>query len=291
MPRVSRPLRLDDRSVLTLAFITPATVFIGLMLVATVGLLIALSLQLGNAAVPGFPLSLGSWSYVLSSNFFWVVVQRTLKIAALTALFSILIAYPTAWALSKVRTAVLIPAMIVLFSPILFSVVVRAYGWVLLLLPNSPLGSVFSGPLLYTDGAVVLTLVHAVLPFAVLPILVSVRGIPPQCYEAASDLGASGVRQVVTIFLPLTAPGAIAAAQLTFTLSLSSYVIPTLMGGGRTPVLATDIFTNLELTRWPVAAVEAIFLVGLAMTGVGLLSFVGRMVDWRPSGTAGKAKT
>lgn len=268
--------------------VLPGSVFLITMLLAILAILAAISLREGQAVSPGLPLSLNTWAEVLRSPYTWTILFRSLRIATITAVLALAIAYPTAWVLSRLKPRGFVIAMALILSPMLFSVVVRGYGWILLLLPNGPIAAISPVPVIYTETAVIITLLHAVLPFAVLPLFSAVRAIPAQFFDAASDLGASGLRQFLTIFLPLTAPGAIAALQLVFTLSLSSYVVPRLMGGGRTPVLASDIYANLDLVRWPVSAVEAIILIATALAGVSVLSLVGAALDWRRRGVPAK---
>lgn len=264
--------------------VLPGSIFLITMLLAVLAILAAISLREGQAVTPGLPLTLNTWAEVFRSPYTWTILLRSLRIATITAILALAMAYPTAWMLSRLKPRAFVVAMALILSPMLFSVVVRGYGWILLLLPNGPIAAISPAPVIYTEAAVIITLLHAVLPFAVLPVFSAVRAIPRQYFEAASDLGASRLHQFVSIFLPLTAPGAIAALQLVFTLSLSSYVVPRLMGGGRTPVLASDIYANLDLLRWPVSAVEAIILIATALAGVSLLSLLGAALDWRRKG-------
>jgi putrescine transport system permease protein len=128
--------------------------------------------------------------------------------------------------------------------------VLRAFGWI-----DAPL------PLLYSDPAMFLGMVHAYLPFAVLPLYASLSRLDPLLEDAAADLGARSWVVFLTVTLPLAAPGALAAFLLVFIPAAGEYVIPELLGPpdallvGR--VLWQEFFQNRD---WPVAAALAVAL-------------------------------
>lgn len=261
--------------------VTPAALLVVTFLVAVLALLLGLSLQQERATSISSALTLETWRKVFTDPYVASLWQRSVRIAFVTALVALVIAWPVAWALTRLSGWLRIVGFTLIAAPMLFSVVVRGYGWVLLLLPNGAIARTLPFPVLYTEIAVILTLVHAVLPFAVLPLYSVLRAIPARYVDAARDLGASRARVLLTILMPLSAPGSIAAMQIVFTLSISSYVIPRFMGGGRTPVLASDIYGNLEAVRWPIGAAEAILLIVTALVVVGSLSLAAQKLDWR----------
>ena len=209
--------------------------------------------------------------------FFARVILTQVRLAVVTTSICLLLGYPTAYAVTKIRRpAWVIVAYILIFSPLLTSSVVRAYGWLIILargggvnwglqtigLVESPVRLVFN----FTG--VVIGLVHFLLPFTVFPIISVLLRMDPALKEASSDLGATRLRTFRCVTWPLSFPGVYAAAQLTFVLSMNAFVTPQLLGGGRVLVLPTLIYNNITDLQWPLAAVEALTLIVLVWSTV-----------------------
>lgn len=220
---------------------------------------------------PGFDI----WRRFLTDPFSWQVIGTTLWLAVRVTVICVVIAYPVAFALQRLRSPVLRGiALTILFTPLLMSVIVRTYGWIVLLsnqgLVNALLGEFGLGPyrLMHNDLGVVLAMVHVMLPFAVLPVLSSISQLPANGVEAARDLGARPLDVFTRVTFPLTLPGAIAAAEIVFALSASAFVTPSIMGGGRVLTLSRLIYDNIGSLDWGLAAVEGVTLLVLT---VGIL--------------------
>lgn len=224
--------------------------------------------------------SLASWQAFFTDPFYWQILWRTTQLGFTVTVISLLIGYPVAYALTRLRQPKLLVAVyLVIFSPLLVSVVVRSYGWLLLLgqegLVNKLLAGLpfVEGPqrLVHNNLGVIIALVHILLPFAIFPMVSVLTQLPPNLKEAAQDLGASRLQTFQRVVLPLSLPGIIAAGQIVFVLSISALVTPILLGGGRVLVLSRLIFQNIAELNWPMAAVQAFVL--LAMALLILLSF------------------
>jgi putative spermidine/putrescine transport system permease protein len=166
--------------------------------------------------------------------------------------------------------------MILIVAPLLVSVVARTYGWLLVLGERGLLNSIFmhagmiSQPFkfLYNDAAVVLGLAHVLTPFAVLSIHASLARIDWEIVEAALVAGASYGRILFQILVPLSYPGLAVASTLVFSLAMSAYVTPALMGGNQS-MLATLIAQKyLVAFDWNFGAALAVLLLVAAMLGV-----------------------
>jgi putative spermidine/putrescine transport system permease protein len=224
-----------------------------------------------------------TWRSFLTSGYHWKIVRDTVELGLLTTVVTALVGYPTAYALHRIRRpAWRYVGLFVIFAPLLTSVVARTYGWELLLgdngVVNATLGFFGLGPveILYRRGAVVLALVHILLPFMVFPITSSLGQVDPALGEAAGDLGAGAVRRFAKVTLPLTLPGLIAGAELVFALSISSFATPSLLGGGRVNVLATDIYNDVNNVDWPMAAVSSYALLALAAVALAVFGWLQR---------------
>ena len=227
--------------------------------------------------------TVATWRTFLTGGYHWHVVAETVEVGVLATVITALVGYPTALVLSRVkRPGWRYAGLFIVFAPLLTSVISRTYGWELILgdagVLNWLLGAVGLGPapILYTQTSVVVALVHILLPFMVFPVLSSLGQVDGALGEAAADLGAGAWRRFRTVTLPLTLPGLIAGAELVFALSISSFATPSLLGGGRVQVLATDIYDDVQNVDWPLAAVSAYVLLALAAVALVLFAALQR---------------
>jgi putative spermidine/putrescine transport system permease protein len=204
------------------------------------------------------------------------------RLSLTVTILALLIGYPVAYALhTRVRSAGARAVIaLLLFSPLLVSVVVRTYGWFILLasqgLVNSTLRAVglITEPLslLFNSRGVVISLTHILLPFAIFPIYSVLGRLDLSLKEAAQDLGAGWWETFQRITLPLTMPGVVAGTLICFTLALSAFVTPRLLGGGRVQVLPLMVYNNTVEINWPTGAVSGLTLLLLSMAAVWALN-------------------
>ncbi|MDQ7908482.1 ABC transporter permease [Phytohabitans sp. ZYX-F-186] len=216
----------------------------------------------------------------------WRVLGDTVLLGVVCALVTVVIAYPMALALHRLRSGALRAlALFLIFSPLLTSVVVRAYGWNVLLgdggVINQTLREIglIDSPLriMYEFPAVVIAMVHVLLPFAIFPLLGVIAQVPRSALEAAYDLGA-GRRQVFwRVTFPLTRHGVVLTWQLCFALTISAFATPALLGGGRVQVLSGLVYTNVGAVDWPMAAVQSYALLVLTLLLVGAVNLAFRI--------------
>ncbi|RJQ83048.1 ABC transporter permease [Amycolatopsis panacis] len=266
---------------LGLLLIAPGSAYLLLAFVSIVALLVSYSLRTTQTATLFSTFDAGTWSSALSDSYLWSTVGTTLRVGLIVCVLCVVIAYPLAWSLRAMGRGWRVAAMMfVIFSPILVSVVVRSYGWAMLLRTGGPLGGVLDS-WLYHEPGVILALVHVELPFAFFPILAAVRAVPAELGEAAADLGAGAAQRFREVLLPPTVPGLLAGAQLTFTLTISAFATPALLGGGRVSVLAESIYTDIQQLLWPRAAVQAVVLLALTLLVLAAFGLLGRLVAGR----------
>lgn len=226
---------------------------------------------------PGAPLegalSIGSYA-ALVDGYYATILLRTLRIAGLTTLFALVLGYPIAIAVSRSRGGWRTAQLLLLVSPLFVSVVVRSYGWILILggrgLVNTVLMSagIIDSPLrlIHREGAVVVALVEALLPFMALSIVAVLDRLAPDLEDAARGLGASPLSTFIHVTLPLSLPGALSGAVLVFMVSLGSYATPALVGGARIRVMVTEIYTQTtSVFNWPLAASLSLTLLAVAL--------------------------
>jgi putative spermidine/putrescine transport system permease protein len=218
--------------------------------------------------------------------FSYRIIGTSLFLASVVTALALLIGYPLAYALhtrvrSRVARAVL---ALIFFAPLMVSVVVRTYGWLILLatggLVNTTLRQVglIDEPLrlLFNMQGVVLSLTHILLPFAIFPIYSVLGRLDATLKEAARDLGAGWWDTFLRVTLPLTMPGVVAGALICFTLALSAFVTPQLLGGGRVQVLPLTVYNSTVEINWPGGAVAGLTLLVLSVLAVWSLQGVLR---------------
>jgi putative spermidine/putrescine transport system permease protein len=291
LPADASALRRWRRRFFPYAMLLPAAIPAALFIAAMVLLLLkSFHAFVGTQAASAY--SLATWRHFLTSGFYWSVVRTTVELGLIVTGFCLLLGYPTAYVLARIRSRALTTACyVVLFSPLLVSVVVRSYGWMLLLgrrgFVNSVLGHVpgFHPPyqLIFNDTGVRIALVHILLPFAIFPILSVMRQVSPTLGEAAADLGARPWRAWLKVTLPLTLPGVVSATQIVFTLTISAWVTASLLGGGRVQVLGELIYQNISQLNWPLGSVESFVLLVVALTALSLFNVVSRLVRQKDS--------
>lgn len=220
-------------------------------------------------------LTFSSYIQFFTDPFYYNIVWGTLKLSTVVTLVALVIGYPLAYALYKAKDHRVQQWMaVIIFSPLLVSVVVRTYGWLILLsdqgIVNFTLMKFGLQPvrLAFDFPGVLISLVHIFLPFMVFPIYSVLLKLNPALKEASSDLGASWWKTFTRVTLPLSMPGVIAGAQMCFTLTMGAFVTPSLLGGGRVQVLPLFIYRNVLDINWPMGAVAGMVLLALAILTV-----------------------
>lgn len=213
-------------------------------------------------------------------------VANSFKYAIATTILAIAIAYPMAYFISRYggrRKALL---LVLVMLPFWTSWVIRTYAWMILLRDNGVVNSVLGvagiGPfqMLNTDFAVILGMTYGFLPFTILPLYVAIDRLDPALVHAARDLYASGRGAFIHVTLPLTMPGVVAAAILTFIPAMGDYVTPDLLGGAQTTTVAKVIQTLFLSARdWPFGAALGFLMIVITIVGtVAGLRFLRREV-------------
>jgi putative spermidine/putrescine transport system permease protein len=260
--------------------ILPTLLFLGCFLVAPyVNMLVMSFRNPSTTAVfaPGF--TLGNYAKALTDPFYLGVLAQTLALGAITTLICVVVAFPVAYHLARTGSRWKGLFYVGVLSPLLVGVVIRCYGWIILLANNGlinkavkDLGLVSHGlPLMYNSFGIGVGLVHVFLPFMVLPILSAIQSIDPALEDAARSLGASRARTMLRIVIPLSLPGIQSGAILVFVLSISAYVIPILLGALKVKLMPTLVIQLLiDAFLWPFGAALAFIL---AVTG-GLVVYL-----------------
>lgn len=220
-------------------------------------------------------LSLALYRDIFVDQFHRQLIYRTVRLALLTTLVTLVISYPIAMWMREISPKWRGVLAVIMLSPLLMSVVVRTLGWVILLAPRGVVNTYlmqfgFSpGAFLYNERAVVLGLTHVFMGYMVLSLLTSMMKIQDNLLYAAFNLGANRWKAFRRIVLPLSLPGVAAGCVIVFALSASAYVTPVLLGGHATQVMATRIYQlGIAYLEWDAAAAFATVLFLLITAGV-----------------------
>ena len=221
------------------------------------------------------PLTLRAYERALEPDFLPTVLN-SLRYAGLTTIFSIAISYPVAYWISRNGGRRKLLLLVLVMLPFWTSWVIRTYAWMMILGDTGVLNGALQGVglsdepivILNTDFAVVLGMTYGFLPFAILPLYVSIDRLDPELVAAARDLYADGRSAFLHVTLPLTMPGIIAAALLTFIPSIGDFVTPDLLGGAQTITVAKVIQLLFMSSRdWPFGAALSFLLMVATIAG------------------------
>jgi putative spermidine/putrescine transport system permease protein len=217
---------------------------------------------------------LAAYAELLGSAVYRQVFLNTLILAFDVTVLCVVLAYPTAYLLTRLsgwRRAVAFYCVLV---PLWVSVLVRTFSWMLLLGTSGPINGALVSlglieqplTLLFNTTGVTIGMVHVLLPYALLPIYSAMLAIEPRLLLASEGLGAGPATSFRRVYLPLTLPGVGAAAAFVFLLALGFFVTPALLGGIRnvTASMLIDNFVNEQLV-WPLAAAASFCLLALIL--------------------------
>jgi putative spermidine/putrescine transport system permease protein len=221
--------------------------------------------------------SLKNYAQFFKDSYYLSSLWLTVKISLYTVIVSLILAYPVALTMAKSSPRIRGYIALLIASPLLVSIVVRNFGWYLLLLPNGTINhtlislGIIDTPLklLFSEVGVVIGLSNAYLPFMVLAIATSLYNIDPSLEKAGAILGASPIRSFFSITLPLSLPGIVSGCVLVFSLSMSAYVTPALMGGANVPVIPVVAYDQINnLLRWTFGSAISYVLLATTLTTV-----------------------
>ncbi|MCA0450817.1 MAG: ABC transporter permease subunit [Proteobacteria bacterium] len=270
----------------------PAVLLLIFGFAAPIGTLLAWSLNAPN------------WSLVYYRELFedaayWTVLLNTIRLSAEVTLLCSLLGYPIAYAMAQASPAARSAIAILLIVPVWTSILVRGFAWMVLLGRNGAVNNLLIAvgftdkpiEMLYGHAAVLIGLVHVMLPYFVFPLYDSMKRIDPRLVSAAESLGAGRMTAFFSVFLPLSIPGIASGGLLVLILSMGIYVTPAMLGGLRetTTVMMIEKQINL-VANWQMAAAMSLVLLATAMAFVlAWAKLFGFGADERAHNSAGRA--
>ena len=252
-----------------LALAGPAIVLVGLSAMAPVFWILSQSfLTVAGTA------TLDNYDKVLSSGLTWSALGVTLALSLSTLVICVVLGVPLALALASARRRVANRVLILIMLPLWTSILVRTYGWLVLLrregLINTTLAS--AGvidqplPLVYNFTGTLIGMVHYMLPLFVLPVYAAMRDIDSNVIRAAASLGAGFWRCVATVVLPLSSSGIVSGSTIVFIYTLGFFITPAVLGGGKVNPIAIRIERTLSTFQdWGSASALGVLLLLLVL--------------------------
>lgn len=260
----------------TSSLVIPALLLVTLFLMAPLGLIARYSLdQFDPKELMLGIFQLGNYVKAFTDPFYQGVLATTARIAGLSTLIVLLLAFPTAYFISRVTSERLRSLLIILtVLPLLLGNAVRSAAWMVVMGTKGVANSVMLGvglidepmKILYTPTAVVIGLVSVLLPYAIITMQSVLDAIPTSLEEAGQSLGHSPLRTVWEVVLPLAMPGIVAAAAICFALGMNAYATPVLIGGPKMQMMGPLVYEQIaKVSNWPFGSALACILMAVTV--------------------------
>lgn len=263
-----------------LLLVLPAALFFTCFLVAPLAKLLLLSFyRFDRRRGIVETLSLQNHLRFWSDEFYWSVLYTTFSVSVAVTIITLVLGYVVALYIQRASPRARAIVILAVLSPLLVSVVVRSFGWLMIIGPSGLINNVTTAlgigtfDIMFTKAAVIIGLAHVLLPLTTLAILASLQTIDPALVPAAVGLGASRWQAFKRVTLPLSLPGILGGSAITFSLASASFVTPALLGGPQVKVLAFVAYQqNVVLLDWPFGAAMAMALMLIVFAVIALKS-------------------
>jgi putrescine transport system permease protein len=273
--------------------VVPPFLWLGLMFLLPAILVLATALSSTRVGMPPYEplftwegvqlsikLNFENLEFVLRDGLYARAYLNSLKVALISTVATLLIAYPLAYGISRCRSPWRSILVFLVIVPFWSSLLIRVYAWMAILSNDGLLNVVLRGigvighplQIMNTQTAIYIGIVYTYLPFMVLPIYSNLAGADRSLLEAARDLGCSRFGAFWRVTFPLSLSGVIAGCALVFIPVVGEFVVPDLLGGADTQMIGRTIWVEFFNNRdWPVAAAVTVLLVLLLVVPITLL--------------------
>lgn len=274
------------------SMVYPYIIWSVIMVVLPMLMIVMYAFTKESNSVMNIRFTLDNFAYFFEDKVFIDVLKRSLVIAVSTTLICILIGYPTAYIMAKLKPKSQIIMVLMITLPTWINMLVRTYAWRGILDKNGLINSLLAvfgiSPvkLLETTFAVVLGMVYNFIPFMILQIYNALSKMDESYIQAANDLGANKVQAFFKVTLPLSVPGIISGITLVFLPAVSSFFIPKLLGGGQYVLIGNVIETQFLTTgNWGFGSAISLIMSIIIIVTMAL----ARHIDKRISAKGGNA--
>lgn len=236
---------------------------------------------------------LRQWQRFLGDAFHWKVIADTLLLGAKAVAATMLLGFPLALVYRVAPAFWQRVLLFVVVLPLLTSVVVRTFAWIVILGREGVVNQMLLGlglaaeplRLLQTELGLIIALTQIEMPLLMLPLLAVMSRIDPNVIDASASLGASPWRTLLRVILPLSLPGLAAGCVLVFASSTTAFISQSVIGGGRLVYLPSLVWQQaMVVSDWPFAATAAVTLMVSVLAVIGVIALAGRIATGRLNG-------
>ena len=206
------------------------------------------------------------------------VMKKSFKLGFISVIICLVLGYIFAYFITRFKDSTQDILILLVTIPMWINTLLRTYAWISLLSDNGAiikflgLFGFTARSFMYSDFAVILGLVSDILPFMVIPIHTSIRKIDPSLIEASHDLGANRFQTFTHVTLKMSIPGVINGIMMTFLLSISTFVIPKLLGGGQYMLIGNLIENQfISVGNWNFGSATSIILTLIILIGLTIM--------------------
>lgn len=233
-------------------------------------------------------INLENYLLLLEDDLYWRAYLSSLRIAAVSTLWALLVGYPIAYGMARAPRQWRLALLMAVILPFWTSFLIRVYAWIGILKKEGLLNlfllkiGLIEQPLtlLNTDVAVYIGIVYSYLPFMVLPLYANLEKMDDTLLEAAADLGCRPLKAFWRITLPLSIPGIVAGCFLVFIPAVGEFVIPDLLGGSDTLMIGKTLWAEFFNNRdWPLSSAVAVVLLLLLIVPIMIFQRVQQNQD------------
>lgn len=253
--------------------LSPALITLVVLMVLPIFIMLVFSFyEFVTAGVEKEVYTTANWREFFTDSFYHMFLWKTVRVAAITAILCALLGYPPAYFIAMTRYKHKWMLLLLLIVPFWISFTIRTFSWIHILGEQGVINvlllkaGIISEPLrlLYTEGAVIMGMIHFLLPYMILNVYVSIEGIDRNLISAARTLGCTAWQAFREVVLPLSLPGLMAGLLLCFVLAAGSYVTPEILGSTRDALFGNVIFdTIMGQLNWPMGSTLSIVLLVL----------------------------
>lgn len=256
------------------SLLAPATIFIGVMLLAPLALLFRYSLnRFDPIKLMVEALTPDNYIRFFSDPFDLSVLSTTIQVSVVCTLASLILGLPIAWRLARTQSRWKSVYIMLIVLPLFIGSTIRTAGWMILFARGGMLDVVAGGlfgfhriDLMYTETAVIAGIISIDLPFVILMLQSVFEGIDPRLEEAAASMGATPTQSFRRIVMPLAMSGTLISGVLCFIITMNAFPTPLLLGGPRFHMMAPLLYWQFSTNNnWPAAGTLAFILMATTL--------------------------
>lgn len=220
-------------------------------------------------------------------RYFIEILLTTLRVSLFTTIICILLGFPAAYYISKLKQRKKAIMLLLTIFPLLTSPVVRSFSWMVIIGKNGVVNKLLMGmgliekplDILYTPTAIIIGLVHLFLPLIIVTLVGVMENIETDLLKAAESLGASRLAVFSKVIIPLSVPGLVIGSILVFVGSFTAYTTPALLGG-KQRVISTFLYQNaITLNEWQVASIVATIMIAVTFLIISIMNGLAKKLN------------